>query len=78
MARAGGALVLQIQRSPAGGWFVSAAADADTKRSLVQPLGTERVPLWCRSGDALYEWRVCQDRFEEPALLKKLLTGGSE
>jgi len=73
-----GELVAQIQRSPAGGWFVIAAADADDQRSLVQPLGTERMPLWCRAGHELYDWRVCQDRFEEPTLLAKLLTGRSD
>jgi len=73
-----GELVAQIQHSPTGGWFVSAAGDADTQRSLVQPLGTEHVPLWCRSGNELYEWRVCQDRFEEPTLLRTLLTGRSQ
>lgn len=73
-----GELVAQIQHSATGGWFVSAALDAELQRSLVQPLGTAHVPLWCRSGNELYEWRVCQDRFEEPALLTTLLTGRSE
>lgn len=71
-----GELVAQIQHSPTGGWLVTAAAGADNQESLVQPLGTERVPLWCRAGDELYEWRVCQDRFEEPTLLRGLLSGG--